>query len=337
MKPLHLVLGVTSAGLFLASSSRDDNLAFRPALDRALTKEFSTLAELVLTEAEVLMNGAETDPASMGLGELEISMGVDLRCVDNIEELADGRPARLVRDYEKLAAWFVEPGGEESRKSAENLEGRSVRFDWNAESETYARSYVGSDPDTGEALEIWAEDLDLRSLLPGREVGPGATWEISGAELFGLLVPGPDVRFGLNRDGVFDDDFPQPILAALRELMETTTAQCRYAGRAEGQSALGIIEVRASLNKTVQLEPHDLQMNAGGNQPDTSDIQLELALELEGRCTWNIEEGRFASFSILGAGEVLLDLAVTFEEMGMSIDAAVALELNLEHEAQATE
>ena len=108
------------AALFLAVAPgapvQRHALGFHPREASVLEKSFKTDCLVTVDELTVSMNGAETDPSLFGIpADLEVSFGYVLECADVYERVADGRPLALLRTFEVLESWYVDPEGVEER------------------------------------------------------------------------------------------------------------------------------------------------------------------------------------------------------------------------------
>ncbi|MCP5021077.1 MAG: hypothetical protein GY930_04800 [bacterium] len=186
-------------------------LAFSPANE---TLEFTPKADTSVVRTLHLERNSEVETATIFIMEQEINAGGgmtsslvrDVKLVDVIGKVEDGRVMDFVRTYETIEDTRVTEGVGEDVQVADDsnetsdLEGQAISFKWDADEEEYMSAYVGDEPGEDEWLEGLTASLDLVNWLPSDEVGEGDTWEIALDELGpiiwygGFLFPveGPD-------------------------------------------------------------------------------------------------------------------------------------------------
>lgn len=301
MKHRVLALPIALAGLVGGfGDSTGDAVTFHPEIGIQLAKRFVTQGRLAW-------------PASTGKTGA-ISFRYELACVDEFRALAAGKPLELLRTLETvqvrgedvdLAGYLV------GRKILEvkpweydgsQLEGKRLRFLWSDEEQDDARSWVG---DEGNELVRSAMnvDLDLRALLPEREVERGDSWKVDGGFIWEALLPGLDLeRITRSSDPAQIPHVTSDLIESLRRLLANTEATCTWRGTwvVDGRD-LGEIELAGSVRQGVSL---DGVIFLSGDQYQTSALSMDLDLALGGTCQWDMQEGRFASLDLRLNGSV---------------------------------
>ena len=185
-------------------------LRFAPAEGSAWTR---TLVASHTTEwqgLEVEMDGRQVPQEY--LPDFDLVATRDYRIVvhDQYVAMAEGRPARLRRHYEEVDCKGTQDfemkqpmgggggGGDgdvsDSSKGKADcvLTGHTVEFAWEEGQGGFAASWHGEAPEAAVPKGL-DEDMDLRALLPARAVAVGDTWQVKGAALKGLLIPGGEL------------------------------------------------------------------------------------------------------------------------------------------------
>jgi len=329
MKQKTLAL-LAAAAFSLASSVRDESPAFGVDAGERLEKSFRTDVQFALEDANITFNGEEADLAQVGMPEdLEVSAGYELGCSDSYESMGDERPLVLLRSFDALRVWYEDQDGEGDEEEPTELVGKTVRFAWNDEEELYDKSFVGEGGDEGD-LDDLREDLDLRALLPDREVAEGDTWSTDGIVFLELWLPGIDVRAKL--EGGELGDAPPELVEAVVGMIEGMTLECTYEGSVEEDGAeLGQIGLAASLEDVVPVPPDFVSEGEEGPSFTWDHFDASVELDFEGTLLWNLAEGRFHSFEGKSEGSAELDFAFTIEDFGLDIAGTMEFSLGLEN------
>lgn len=334
MKHLGCRLGTVSLALALLAISASlpaDSITFHPAESSVASKHFSTECELALDDMRLSMNGEDADPSMLGIpSDLTVSFGYLVECSDEYVAVANGRTTELLRSFESLSSWFVDPDG--SRNESEgDLEGHMVRFRWNEDDGDYDREAVGDDDVEEEQLAVLGEDLDLRSLLPEGEVDEGHEWEVAGPALMAVLLPGLDLQAALKTE---HEGITPEIVEAISGFIERARATCSYAGTTEEDGRrFAVIDLACKLSDDVQLDTSMTSEDVELGGDVTMDIGLDL--DIEGRCLWDPGAGHFHSLSLEGDGTVEVEFTLAFDELGMNMEGTAEFSLDFKREAGA--
>jgi hypothetical protein len=193
---LPLLLGA-SVGSWPDASVEE--LSWHPAAGTKLQREIVTSHFLTAAKQKITEGGEET----ISQRRLELKSVQRLKVTDVLLAVEGGRPTKLHRLYEdsSFEANIESSAGmkrtrDEKLKGAGSVVGSGVVFTWVPEDAEYGRYY---DRNTGieEVLPGLIEDLDMRELVPGREVKLSDTWELEPGVLKGVFHCGGDVVFDL--------------------------------------------------------------------------------------------------------------------------------------------
>lgn len=327
--PVHrlaLVLAVSA----LSAALPADTIAFHPGESSVVSKHFRTDCELVMDDLRVSMNGQDADPSMLGIpADLSVSFGYLVECSDRYAAVADGRVTELLRTFESFEGWFVDPDGEKTSGEGD-VDGHTVRFTWNDEDGEYERELVDDEDIDEEHLAVLSEDLDLRGLLPGEDVDEGDEWEVSGPTWMAVLLPGVDLQAALRTD----EDVPAEVVDAVTRLIEGASATCSYAGTEEDEgSQFQAIDIACTIDEDVRLDPSALGASGAGMGEATFELGLEL--DVEGRCLWDPEAGRFHALSLEGYGTIDVEVTIDAEELGANLEGTAEFSLDFKREAGA--
>ncbi len=334
MKPLAYL--VVCASLVAPSGPhRSEAFRFQPAAGSALDKHFMTKGDLRLVGLELEYDGTVCDPAMFGLdGEALFRFGYELASRDEYKEIVPGRPTELLRTFAGLGFWVESDEGYETRRTGDGLIGKTIRYVWDERAKTYRRSYVG-DKGTPTQLAEMDEDLDLRALLPANEVEEGETWVVEGETLASVLVPGLDFERALEDEHDFLGTIPDELAAALREALRSARATCRYEGYEEGGSEHGIIGFEGQVRADVALDPELFFRDRSSEDIEVSSLMAGIKSDLSGRCRWNLSEGRFESFEMEGAGEIILEFDLDVIPLGIELTGRATFAIDFARDARA--
>jgi hypothetical protein len=109
-----------------------DTLSFGPQVGSTVSKTFEGRFELTLDSLTMTMDGKEHDMGEDGAREGctgTYSVAVD----DRYAAVGGGRPVDLVRTYGPITGAFESSAGASHAGTLEKLEGKAVRFTWDAE------------------------------------------------------------------------------------------------------------------------------------------------------------------------------------------------------------
>ncbi len=320
---------------FFAFTVPADELAFAPREGQRVTKTFVMAIESVLDEMEMEVNGEKPPMPEI---ENETNWTSSITVTDHFVEMGEGRPVKLERTFDGLSAEsstsvknpMAGPQDFETTSSSE-LEGLSVVFTWNEETEAYDVAFTGEHEDEDhKLLEGLEEDMDLRDFLPGRAVAEGDTWEIDPNAVMAFLAPGGNLKLapedppaGMDLGNDFD------FASQLGDIEGHCTATYRGTKEVEGRR-MGVVALAVeveSANDITELLVEAVEQGAqqaGMNiSVDSADVEVEF--ELSGELLWDLESGHVFSLVLSGDTKSVMDNAMTIEAMGEQMDIAQTL------------
>lgn len=309
--------------LALAAGAAEDELAFRVAPHTTLTRTVKSSHVLELESMVLSLNGEEVEDPYLATVGMHVERTETRVVTDVIESVAGARPEKLTRTFDELGAeehtTFRDEDGEEGDDGeyASALEGKTVVFTWDEESEGFAAAFAEGAEGADEDLAGLQEDMDLRAFLPPGPVAAGDTWELEPA-LFGrILDPGGDVELQRVGDEVQDSSAMDAALRA--NLAGKITATYKGVQEEDGLR-LAVIELAADTSTHASEE---LSEEDGGG---TSTI--EAAYELGGELRWDLAHGHALALELVGPHRVTMTHALTSEIDGERFDQGQTVELS---------
>jgi hypothetical protein len=266
----------------------------------------------------------------MGISDDAMKAALRVSATDKYVQAKDGRPTDLLRTFDSLRLTYQTGEKKEDAPKFDALEGKTVRFKWNANTEAYEKSLKDDKGDEA-LLEPLSEDMDVRVLLPAKKVTEGDTWEVPGQKLLPLFLPGglpgpigtPDDKEEMST--VFEE-----VRSTFAKLQDDLKVRCRYRGaREEGGTKVGEIEFEfATRGKTdiSHLVETLLSMEEEGVKPD-ADGNAEVEVHGSGTVLWNLGDGRIHSLSMQTEAGIDLDVKVRFSVDGDDIEMVAKVKL----------
>ncbi|MEX1023733.1 MAG: hypothetical protein WD226_01535 [Planctomycetota bacterium] len=292
-------------------------LTFAPDAGLVLTKHFATRASTV-TDASDFMIGDQPLPFELGMRSTrEFELGV----TDTYAASGDGRPQQLERTYDRIIVErthqdvpdSIRVTGDGERTAP--LEGHTVHFRFDADTEEYARSFADADESAQKDwLDDLAEDLDLRALLPEGEVGVDDTWSLEPEALASVLAPGGSFTWGGDSDDDEDDDHLRLVLPgfAPEQLFDALEGDAT-ATLTSLEGDLATITLDFDLEAEADLIDHftDRLGDEGETQREFEDAEATLLLAGTATLVWNTARHTFESFHLEADLETSLDATWT--------------------------
>ncbi len=261
-----------------------EEIVYAPAEGAELVRTFDSRASYALDSLAIEIDGEEIPHGDAP--ELEIESSEHIVVTDTLVDVEGGRPTRLKRRFDELGrdVRYSAPGEDDlERESRCDLEGATVVFQWKEDDEVYEASADEGESLPEETLDDLIEDMDLRQLLPGREVEPGEEWEVEVDAYARLMWPGGFLHFYEEDAEVDPDD-----VAGDRELVDNLegTAKVRLDGLGDEDG----VRV-ARLHVTIEARSSATRQVEG---PGGQEAERETTLErtIEGTVLWAVEEGR---------------------------------------------
>jgi hypothetical protein len=327
---MKLLLAVPAVLLVASTPAPAPDLAFALEGGASVTKTIETNLSAVLDEMSFVMNGEEQD-APMD-EEISADFGFEVAVTDTYGAAEDGRPSHVVRAYETLRAHGESSDTDEGfDEELGDLSGKAVKFTWNAETSEYDAAWEG-DAGDDDLLGVLREDLDYRMLLPDGEVSAGGSWEVDGAHLPSVLLPGVSLAGLMSDSGPLELD--QSIELDWDEIFSTAEGTFTFKGT-EGD--LATIEMVWEFDTSLDIDPADVGIPEDG--PEVALLQVDPSLRLEGVLVWNTARGRFESLSYEGEGEISVEveMSISFGEDSLTFEQGMVFGITLQSESTASE
>lgn len=327
--------------LALALRAPADQVAFRVS-GTSLTKTFELKTEMSQDDMSIRMNG--NDMSGM-VGDIEMTMVSTQSVVvtDEYADLRDGRPARLVRNYDTLSANTHTtttasspqvPSGEQDLPAKSELTGKKVVFQLGSDGEYAVRYPEGVDGDQELLEDLW-EDMDMRALLPTKEVSEGDAWELD-LELFKhVLTPGGNLKIMPDLSAI--EGMPSSMSGGgFNEMLGDLKgkANATYAGSEEVDGAkVALIKLEFKVDTARDMTEMISEMMAQAPQMEgmtmtVASADSETSIEGEGELRWNLALGHLHSLEITGTismtSDVQIDVSVSGQQMTQEISTTMS-------------
>jgi hypothetical protein len=336
----------TALVVCLAFHPVETSIVFAPSDGSQVTKSFEVALSFALEDFVMTMNGQESPFGMDGMrDEAEGDVGYTLEVVDLFETVAAGQPTKLSRKYESFSMHY-DVGDNSGEEGFEEVEGKTVRFVWNAEDEDYERSWgEDSEDEADEAvLNVLAVDLDMRALLPRGPVSEGDRWQVEVSRLGSLFVPGLDLSRAASADVEGFDQIPADFLGPIQEALDDAIVECTFRGLSGGADG-DLAVIGLSLSADVSIDAADKlmeQIEAQGDgemEPDIGEFTIDLALECSGELLWNPRRGVFSTFELDGEATIDVYLVADVQAGGMGAmeiegEAELGLEMAISAKAE---
>lgn len=314
------LLTLLSAG---TPAPQADSLVWSPEVGARLQRTIVSRHTLTAERMEQTVNGE----AALSQRLFDLTTELQLRSVDEVRRIEDGRPAVLRRFYEacSFAAETTRSRGRQQTKEASFLGTGSVVdtgvvFTWIPEDEAYGRYYDAAEG-IEEALPGLEADLSLRQLLPPTPVEVGASWTLEPGVLRYLFTTGGDTDYQL------EENKGMGLLRTMRCGVGMNLEQA-FGGDETGKveaNWLGVEEVDGKRLALIDLTfdvvlSRDLRERAAASMSvaelargfSMASALVELALEGGGRVRWDLDAGRLHDTVDLKASE-RVEVSLTLE------------------------
>jgi hypothetical protein len=320
-----LLLSTSMVPVLAAATAPADTLAFRPEPGSRVTRTWTVKQELTLDDMQMMLGG---QPMSLEM-DMSSSMENKIGVTDVFVSLRDGAPKVLQRTFDELAttgememdAPMLGGPKQQAVTGTSELEGKTVRFEWNEEEGAYKKTFHESEGEA-EMLEGLEEDMDARALLPGKEVAVGDTWDIDVKKLRPLLAPGGDVRIRPQMEGGEEAQMPTgmdnmgDLNKMLGEMLEGK-ATAEYKGIEEKDGAkYGVIQLSIEIqssNDMAEMISESMKEMPDGTSFEVDHVDVDFKMEATGRVLWDMASRHLGGVDL--SGEVGMDM-----DMGMKVN-----------------
>ncbi len=332
MARLSPSIALFAAPLLLALALPADEVAFHPKPDLELKKELKITAELKPEKIVCTVNGEPAPSENFGgLNEQPVRFKLVVAATDKYVQTKEGRPTDLLRTFDSLRLGAESGAEKDDAPKFDALEGKTVRFKWNADSETYEKTLQDSKGDDALLAQL-SEDFDLRVLLPTKKVADGEAWEVTGERLLPFFLPGGlpgDVSSGSDKEEMAAA--LAEVHSALAKFQDELKVQCKYKGsREEGGERVGEIDftfaakAKPDLSRLVQTiasaEDSDMHFDV--------DASADIDLQGSGTLLWDLAGGRIQSFAMHADAGVDVDAKLNFDVESQNVEAKVKAHFN---------
>lgn len=253
------------------------NTTSLPEPGTRLERQMEWALELRPSVAEAALDGEDWEPPALLSDRLRLVW--QQRCIDLRPAPTEQPRTHWLRSLEDFTLHYS------GREEGEDFD-QHFRPDWKAktlrfESDAKHAQWV-EDAGHPEHAKLFAEDLDLRSLLPAAPWTPGLEWQLSSEQVTSLLVPGWKLDAQLSFDEFWGEDSDAvDVYTQLRaeELLSQAApwiAQAFQGGKLQGKY-LGERQIDGVLCDQFQIE---LEARAVGDLPG-------LPSAAQGKALWN--------------------------------------------------
>jgi hypothetical protein len=278
------------SALFLAFVPAADELRYDPKPGSESSKKLDVSLELSFDEVSVEMNGQPLPPEALGqMQDLSIALEFGVGVTEKFAGVKDGRATDFTRTFDSIHG-KAEAGEDSNEGSFADMEGKTVRFLWDADKSEYKKSWhecTGKD----EILNTLSPDMDVSALLPSKKVTKGDKWEVSGAKVLSLLMPGLQPgTVDLDKAGLgaseskamqimIDELGPQ-----LEEGLKHLKVACEYEGSHDADG-VNVADVKVHLEGDLKIDIGPVieriaaEENHGGPEPS---VQGSVTLDIKG-------------------------------------------------------
>lgn len=324
-------LAALAIPLTLGLASVADDLSFHPPKDAKSQKQLRIEAEFRVKEASFTVNG-EPMPGEMvdQLTSQEMLLSIAVDATETFLATKDGAPTDLLRSYDKLEA-KVEIGDEEQKpESANELEGKVVRFQWDDKASEYKKSFHESKGDDALLADL-IDDMELRALLPAKKVATGDTWEVDAQHMAALFFPGGLAAGAGPSDGegpdidAMGDEMAKQMEAAFKEFK----VACVYKGARDADGTkVGEVTFSYDGKASLDLDPilrqaQEALTGEGAPQMDFT-ATATMALKGDGVLLWDLSTGTLHSYEMKSNVELDLSIQVHAEQEGQQFEVSLS-------------
>jgi hypothetical protein len=283
--------------LVLLSIRSTDEVALRyaPEEGTVLERTFEAEADYHLADLSASVDGEPIDREGE-LPEDDSSFVERIVVTDTLGAIEDGRPTELVRVFDELSQQDETTIGEEQATSTlvSALEGRSVRFTWEDEDGSYEAT-AADENDLDEHVAGWlAEDMDLRLVLPDREVELGDEWKVDPKLYLAFMWPSGLLGFHVEgSDASGTDEFSRQ---TIERLEGSGTARLEEV-RDEDGTRVAVIRVELAIETGSDSVLPEVEHEGEVVRPELS-IEVEIERTIEGTILWDLDHGHALSAAL---------------------------------------
>ncbi|QDV08888.1 hypothetical protein Poly30_44430 [Planctomycetes bacterium Poly30] len=322
------------------SGSSTDKIAFTPAEGVTVTKTFTTTTTMEMDDMTALMNGG---PSPMPEMEMSMEMAQSVTVTDEYVSMADGKPKKLARTFDAIGSDLemeVNAGGQAQSPNGSGsspLEGSTVVFTWNAETEEYEIAFAEGEEGDVDLLEGLKENMDLRGLLPKEELAEGDAYDIDLSAFVDILSPGGNLKLEMEIDGEaagsgMDPEMMTDFSKFFEDLLEGS-ATGKYVGTRDVDGVkVAVIELNVEIDASADMAELAAE-SMGDEMPEGIEmsidhVDVEMSYSGTGELLWNMSKGVIHSFEMNADMEMNMDMGMNMamggQEMEISMEMAMS-------------
>lgn len=339
-----LLLPLLVAPALLSLGRTETRIEYKPSEGSVVQRTFETRAEMTLDSMDMKMNG-QAPP--MGMPEMDMTMTTKVMTVveDEFTAVADGRLQRLKRHYSDIGmqtdmAMDMEMMGQtqsqnQNSAASSELEGKSVLFVRDAESGEFKPRWPEGVDGDDDLLTGLTEDMDLRAFLPKDAVAEGQRWEIDPTAMISAMSSGGDLKLVPEEMEANDMQMmgPQGSMSDwFAEGLSGTVAAVFEGIREEDGRKLAVIritfDVKNAVDMSEMMETAMESMPPEAGEMEFDHMDLEIAYEGEGLLLWDLDRGIGRSFDTSGSFGMLMDMGMTMDNQGQSMNLQMTMEMS---------
>jgi hypothetical protein len=315
---MKTTLALASLWILVPPIASEVTLAWAPETGTVLHRTFEAHATLSLTGVSLLVDGEEVHAA-----EEVPDQGTDFTerivVTDTLGDVEEGRPAELSRAFDELGQESSIHAEDQEVSSTEtsDLEGAAVTFAWDPDAESYSVAAADGSEVDGELLERLVEDMDLRAILPDRDVERGDEWEIPVEAYLGWMWPGGHLAFHGEEDG-------EDVRSSANDFYDQVVGNLSGSGRGR------FLEVREEEGRELavlwvefEVETHyETEVEADEeNELPARTLRNEIQRKVEGEVLWDLEAGHASSAALEAEATLIQSESRTgFDPEGESVE-----------------
>ncbi|MCP3917482.1 MAG: hypothetical protein GY711_18210 [bacterium] len=326
MTSRFLFTALIATPLLLALQPRADAVHFQPEDGSSLAKEFSIEFTLSVGDITAFIDGQDL---SEGIpADLELAAEAAMLVTDEYLETVDGVPHEFIRTYDSLELYWEADDDSGEVDEFSELEGKSVKFDWDEEDESYQVTFHESDGDE-DLLQGLGADMDLRVLLPEGDVSEGDTWTVEATDLGAIFFFGSkleDLEIGDEEDADTTALIESELYPQFESMLDGFITECTY----EGDGTIGVsLQGEGSIDLTSFIEEIAALQVPDGFEFDLNVDEAVVGINVDGEATlvWDLEAGHMTSFDMTSDFEILADVYIEVDLAGEAHELDASIEL----------
>lgn len=301
-----------------------DTIEFAPKAGTKLEKRIEQSMKMEKQSMTMTIGGQQIPAEALEDAVLEMSNSQKLVVVDEYREMGDGKPKILARTFEtvtkleesKTLMMGMPEVKEEKKDKKSGLTGKTVLFTLE-KGDDYAKEWVG-EGGTDELLEGLEEDVDLRELLPSKDVSKGDTWKLDLKDFDEVMGPGGKLGLDDDDDEEEDTDFEDNLEGEL---------ECTYQGVEEKDG-----------RKLARITAVGKGKTFGDRMEGEANLHIDFNFDLQAEFLWDVGANHLVSYEMKGDVTATMKIQQEIEAQGAQHEIEIAIDLkgDLEIEGEFT-